>query len=315
MSQGDHTSTGAPEISVVIPIFNEEPNLRELHQRIIAALDGMGRTFEIVSVDDGSSDGSLATLKAIRAEEPRVRIVQLARNFGQGPATYAGFQYVRGSIVCMIDADLQNPPEELPKLIAKIDEGYDCASGKRTGRHESFTRRLGSRAINAIVRATTRTTVQDLGCAMKALRREVVELLVRFTHHSRYLPVDIAWLGVRMIEVDVAQHERTVGESKYGPLKLIRTTFDLVTGITSAPLQFFSPLGFTFAFIGFLMALRVLYVRFTQGDINQLSAVVAAFFVLSGVQLIATGLMCEYIARIYIEVQNRPYFVVKDVDG
>lgn len=315
MSQPAEIAPPAPEISVVVPVHNEEPNLRELCRRIAAAIAGTGRTFEIVAVDDGSSDGSLETLRSIRAEDPRLRVVQLSRNFGQGPATYAGFSYVRGNIVCMLDADLQNPPEELPKLIAKIDEGYDCASGRRMGRHESLTRRLGSRAINLIVRTTTRTTVYDLGCAQKALRREVVDLLLRFTHHSRYLPVDIAWLGVRTIEVDVEQHERAGGTSKYGPLKLVRTTFDLVTGVTSAPLQFLGPLGFLFAGAGFLMALRVLYVRLFYSDVAQLLSIVAAFFVLSGVQLIATGLMCEYIGRIFIEVQGRPYYVVKDVDG
>lgn len=315
MSQGAETISTDPEISVVVPVFNEEPNLRELYGRIAAALGGMGRSFEVIAVDDGSTDDSAATLKSIRGGDPRLRVVRLARNFGQGPATYAGFQFVRGRIVCMLDADLQNPPEELPKLIAKIDEGYDYAAGRRTGRHESFTRRVGSQVLNGIVRTTTRTAVTDMGCALKAFRREVVEHLVRLTHHSRYLPVDVALLGVRMIEVDVAQLERTSGKSKYGPLKLLRTSFDLVTGVTSAPLQFFSPLGFVFALVGFLMALRVLYVRVMHGDINQLSVVVAAFFVLSGVQLIATGLMCEYIARIYVEVQNRPYYVVKDIDG
>jgi len=314
MSPGAETTRPATEISVVVPIYNEGPNLRELHRRIVATLEALGRSFEIVAVDDGSSDGSVETLKAIRAEDPRLRVVQLARNFGQGPAIYAGFAHVRGKIVCLLDADLQNPPEELPKLIAKIDEGYDYVGGRRHGRHESFSRRLGSQFLNYIIRRTTRTAFYDMGCALKAFRREVTDHLVRFTHHSRYLPVDLAWLGVRMIEVEVAHNERAVGESKYGPLKLLRTSFDLVTGITSAPLQFLSPLGFVFATVGFLMAIRVLYVRLIHGDNSQIATVVALFFVLSGVQLIATGLMCEYISRIYVEVQNRPYYVVKDVD-
>lgn len=314
MPTGPETTRLATEISVVIPVFNEEPNLRELHSRIVTTLEALGRSFEIVAVDDGSSDGGLATLKAIRAEDPRLRIVQLARNFGQGPAIYAGFANVRGKIICLLDADLQNPPEELPKLIAKIDEGYDYVGGRRSGRNESFFRRLGSQFLNYIIRRTTRTAFYDMGCALKAFRREVTDHLVRFTHHSRYLPVDLAWLGVRMIEVDVAYNERATGESKYGPLKLLRTSFDLVTGITSAPLQFLSPLGFLFATMGFLMALRVIYFRLIYGDPSQIATVVAVFFVLSGVQLIATGLMCEYISRIYIEVQNRPYYVVKDVD-
>ena len=314
MFAGTETTRPAAEISVVVPVYNEEPNLRELHRRIVTTLEGMGRPFEIVAVDDGSSDASLETLKSIHSDDPRLRVVQLARNFGQGPAIYAGFANVQGKIVCLLDADLQNPPEELPKLIAKIDEGYDYAGGRRQGRNESFSRRLGSQLLNYIIRRTTRTAFYDMGCALKAFRREVTDHLVRFTHHSRYLPVDLAWLGVRMIEVDVAYNERATGESKYGPLKLLRVSFDLVTGITSAPLQFLSPLGFLFAIVGFLMAFRVLYVRLIHGDNSQIATVVAVFFVLSGVQLIASGLMCEYISRIYIEVQNRPYYIVKDVD-
>lgn len=304
----------APEISIIIPVFNEEPNLRELHRRIVSTMDALDRAYEIVAVDDGSSDGSLKTLREIRAADPRVRVVQLARNFGQGPAIYAGFAHVRGAIVCLLDADLQNPPEELPKLIAKIDEGYDYAGGRRQGRRESFLRGIGSRFLNYVIRRTTRTAFYDMGCALKAFRREVTDRLAQSTHHSRYLPVDIAWLGVRMIEVDVAHHERATGRSKYGPLKLLRTSFDLVTGVTSAPLQFLSPLGFFFALLGFLMAARVLYVRLVHGDNAQIATVVAMFFVFSGFNFIALGLVCEYIGRIYIEVQNRPYYVVKDVD-
>ena len=314
MPDGPQSTAPAPEISVVIPVFNEGPNLRELHRRLVTALESTGRTFEIVAVDDGSADNSLQTLRALRVDDHRLRVVQLARNFGQGPAIYAGFAHVRGQIVCLLDADLQNPPEELPKLIEKIDEGYDYAGGRRSGRKESASRRLGSQLLNYIIRRTTRTAFYDMGCALKAFRREITDHLVRFTHHSRYLPVDIAWLGVNMIEVDVAYNERAGGESKYGPLKLARVAFDLVTGITAAPLQFLSPLGFFFAFVGFLTAFRVLYVRIVHGDTLQIASVVAVFFVLSGVQLIATGLMCEYISRIYIEVQGRPYYVVKDAD-
>lgn len=303
----------SPEISCVIPVFNEEPNLRELHRRTVSTLESTGRSFEIVAVDDGSTDGSFETLQELRATDPRLRIVRLARNFGQGPALYAGFAHVRGRIVCMLDSDLQNPPEELPKLIAKIDEGYDYVGGRRRGRNESFFRRLGSRFLNFVIKRSTRVEFQDMGCALKAFRREVTDVLARFTHHSRYLPVDIAWLGVRMTEVDVEHSERAAGDSKYGLFKLVRTSFDLVTGVTAAPLQFLSLFGCLLAGVGFAMALRVAYVRLVYGDATQVATVVAIFFFLSGVQLIATGLMCEYISRIYIEVQNRPYYVVKDV--
>ncbi len=313
MSSEKTAASPTPEISVVVPVFNEEPNIRELIRRITAALDGLNRPFEIVVVDDGSSDGSVALLKQLREEDSRLRIVRLARNFGQGPALYAGFAHVRGEIIVMLDADLQNPPEELVKLIEKLDEGYDFVNGWRQGRHDSVARTLPSRFLNYLIKKTTKAQFNDAGCALKAFRRNVIDMLLRFTHHSRYLSVDVAWLGVSTAEVPVAHVERSAGTSKYGIRKLFRTAFDLVTSVTAAPLQMLGALGWLFAGFGFLMALRVTYVRVFQGDDRQLGTVVALFFILSGVQLIATGLMCEYISRIYIEVQNRPYYVVKDV--
>jgi len=303
----------APEISVVIPVFNEEPNLRELHARVVAVLETVGRSFEIVAVDDGSSDGSLALLKELRSSDARLRIVCLTRNFGQSPALYAGFAHVRGQIVVMLDADLQNPPEELPKLIAKIEEGYDFVSGWRTNRQDSYLRTIPSRALNFFVKKTTRAQFHDVGCAMKAFRREVIDLMSSFTHRSRYLPVDVAWLGVRTAEVAVRHERRGAGASKYGLFKLFRTAFDLVTSVTAAPLQFFSLLGWVFAMVGFGVGLKVAYVRYTAGDINYMGSVVALIFFLFGVQLVATGLMCEYISRIYVEVQKRPYYIVREV--
>jgi undecaprenyl-phosphate 4-deoxy-4-formamido-L-arabinose transferase len=303
----------SPEISVVIPVFNEEPNLRELHRRTTVALEATQRSFEIVAVDDGSTDGSFQTLKQLRLEDPRLRIVRLTRNFGQSPALYAGFAHVRGRIICMLDADLQNPPEELPKLIAKIDEGYDFVNGFRTGRRDSLLRTLPSLLINYLVKRTTRAQFRDVGCALKAFRREVTDMLVRFSHRSRYLPVDIAWLGMWTAEVEVQHVERAAGASKYGLFKLVRTGFDLVTSVTAAPLQAFALLGWLAALLGISMGLRVLYFRLVYGDVNQLGSVVAVIFFLFGAQMIATGLMCEYISRIYIEVQNRPYYVVKEV--
>ncbi|MDZ4859899.1 MAG: glycosyltransferase [Candidatus Hydrogenedentes bacterium] len=306
------TST-PPEVSVVVPVFNEEPNIRELHRRLTETMEGLGRSFEIIVVDDGSTDGSVELLKAIREEDSRLRIVRLARNFGQSPALYAGFAHVRGEIIVMLDADLQNPPEELAKLIHKLDEGYDFVNGWRQGRNDSVARTLPSRFLNYLIKKTTNAQFNDAGCALKAFRRNVIEMLLRFTHHSRYLSVDVAWLGVSTAEVPVDHVERSAGTSKYGLRKLLRTGFDLVTSVTAAPLQILGALGWVFAGIGFFMAMRVAYVRVFQGDDRQLGTVVALFFILSGVQLIATGLMCEYISRIYIEVQNRPYYVVKEI--
>ena len=302
-----------PEISVIVPMFNEEPNVRELHSRITAALDEFGRSFEILAVDDGSTDGGVEILRELQSADKRLRIVLLARNFGQTPAVFAGFAHARGQVVVTIDADLQNMPEDIPKLVRKLDQGFDVVNGWRANRHDSLFRHTTSRLLNFIVSRVTKTTIQDYGCALKAFRREVTDRLLTLTHHSRYLLVEAVKLGVRVAEIEVGHRERTEGKSKYSLFALIRVNFDIITGITVAPLQLIGVLGWVLAFAGFAMVPRIIYWRLTHGLINYLETVTAIFFVIAGVQLIATGLMCEYVSRIFIEVQNRPYYVVREV--
>jgi len=306
-------SPGEPlAISVVIPVYNEAAALDELFTRLRATLRDYGKTFEIVAVDDGSTDGSLDTLRRWHAEEPALRLVILSRNFGQSPALYAGFSRARGNYVGMLDADLQNYPEDLPRLFDKLDEGYDMVSGWRAERKDHPFRTVASRLLNRYIARNTGVPLHDYGCALKAFRREMVDHMLTLSHRCRYLPVDAAALGGRVAEIEVRHDERSHGESKYGPYKLIRTAFDLITSISAAPLQFIGLLGWLFAAVGFFMSLWVAYVRLTQGDISMMGSVVAIFFFLSGCQLVATGLMCEYIGRIYVEVQAKPYFVVRE---
>jgi len=302
-----------PDLSVVIPVFNEAENLGELHARLVATLEKSGRSYEIVFVDDGSSDGSLDMLRGFRDQDSRVRIVRLSRNFGQSPALFAGFAHVRGRIVATLDADLQNPPEELPKLVEKLEEGYDMVNGVRVNRHDSLFRRLCSKLLNYIIGRVTKVPIHDHGCSLKAFRREVVDRLSLYTHRSRYLPVEVALLGVHVAEVDVGHSGRVQGDSKYSLLDLVRLNFDIITSITSAPLQLIGLVGWFFALIGFAMAGFVLYIRIAQGDINKLGSVTALFFIIAGVHMITMGLMCEYVGRIFIEVQNKPYYIVKEV--
>jgi undecaprenyl-phosphate 4-deoxy-4-formamido-L-arabinose transferase len=297
----------------VVPVFNEAPNLKTLHARIVSALESFGRTFEIVAVDDGSTDGTAQALDEIRAADHRLRIVRLTRNFGQTPALFAGFAHVRGRIVAMLDADLQNPPDEIPRLITKLEEGFDVVNGRRVNRRDTWFRNVSSRLLNFIVSRVTKVHVQDYGSAPKVFRREVIDRLSRLTHHTRYLLVEAALLGVRIAEVDVRHNERAGGQSKYGLLDLFRVSFDILTGITSAPLQFIGVFGWLFALIGFAMGLFIVTRRIGYGNYNPFATVTAIFFFLVGVQMIATGVMCEYVARIFIEVQNKPYYVVKDV--
>jgi len=302
-----------PNVSVVIPVYNEAPNLREVCERTVSTLEAMGRTFEIVAVDDGSRDSSVATLEELRQNDPRLRIVVLARNFGQTPALYAGFANARGDVVVTLDADLQNPPEEMARLLEKLDEGYDVVQGWRLERQDSVWRKLPSKLLNATVSRLMGAKIRDLGCGLKALRREVVERMVEFSHHARYVPAEIVWLGVKIAEVPVKHQERAQGASKYGLLTLLRLNFDMITSISTMPIKIIGWIGWLFSLAGFVIGARIALMRIWYGHYSDLATVTALFFFLAGVQLIATGVMCEYIGRIFVEVQHKPYYVVKKV--
>lgn len=305
-------SSESPRLSVVIPIFNERGTLDELFRRLTVTLADQPGGYEIIAVDDGSTDGTREALRELHDRDSHIRVILLSRNFGQSPALYAGFSRARGQYIAMMDADLQNYPEDIPLLVAKLEEGFDMVSGWRANRKDSLFRTAASRLLNRYINSITRVALNDYGCALKAFRKELVEHMLALTHRCRYLPVDAAALGGRVTEIEVRHDQRGHGVSKYGLLKLIRTAFDLITSITAAPLQFIGLLGWFFALVGFCMSLRVAYVRVTVGDLEHMGTVVAIFFFLSGCQMVATGLMCEYISRIYIEVQAKPYFVVQE---
>ncbi len=302
-----------PELSVVIPVYNEVTNLTALHDRVIATLEPLKRSFEIVLVDDGSSDGSYALLKEIQARDPRLRIIRLSRNFGQTPAMYAGFSHVRGRIVISLDADLQNPPEEIPKLIEKIDEGYAMVQGWREDRQDSPFRRIASRILNRTVSLAIGVRIRDLGCGLKAYRREVTDQMGRFVHHSRYVPAEMVWLGSNIAEVKVEHQERASGNSKYTLWKLLRLNFDMVASVTTFPIKFVGFLGLLLSVIGFGMGFLLLSKRVIYGNFNPFLTVTALFFILCGIQVTALGLLCEYVSRIFIEVQNKPYYIISEV--
>jgi len=305
----------APEVSVVLPIFNEESNLRELHSRIVAAMEKSGRSFEIVAVDDGSTDNSLDLLKQIRADDDRLRIVRLARNFGQTPAVYAAFPHVRGKFGVVLDADLQNPPEEIPKFVETLNEGYDVVNGWREHRQDSLFRRSASRVFNLCLTQLMNVRMRDCGCSLRAFRREVTDRMSVLKHRSRYLPADIVWLGARMTEVKVRHTHRKSGESKYGLFDLFRISFDLITTISAVPIQLIGLAGLLFSLVGFGMGIRIGIMRLFSSSFKSdpLATVLALFFFLAGIQMIATFIMCEYIRRIYIETQQKPFYLVDEV--
>ncbi|NLV45428.1 MAG: glycosyltransferase [Candidatus Hydrogenedentes bacterium] len=305
-------NTDTPKLSLVIPVFNEAPGLQELHQRTTAALEGLAQPWEVIAVDDGSQDASLEMLRSFREQDKRWRVVRLSRNFGQSAALYAGFSYARGEYVLMMDADLQVFPEDIPLLYAKLADGCDMVSGWRVNRRDSLFRKAISLLLNRYTEKVTGFKIHDHGCSLKGFSRRLVDNMLQFSHRCRYLPVDAAMLGGRVEEVEVRHAERRHGASKYSLFKLLRTGFDMVTSITIMPLQLIGLLGGLCAITGFAMGLRVLYIRLLYGNLLQLESVIAAFFFLSGMQLMVTGLMCEYVGRIYIETQRKPLFVIQE---
>lgn len=304
----------AVDLSVIIPVHNEEESLVELYERIVKTLEPLGVTFEIVAIDDGSTDESLRILIEIHDRDKRLRIVQLARNFGQTAAVYAGFAHVRGEIICQMDADLQNPPEELPKLLEKLDEGFDAVQGWREERRDSIARRLPSRALNQIISRLIGAKLHDLGCGMRVYRRKVVEQLAGFTHQARYVPAETLWLGAKLGEVKIQHNDRKRGVTKYGFLKLLHLNFNIVTSVSTLPVKLVGAAGCLFSFVGFSMGTFILARRIIDVNFHPLASaiatVMALLFILGGTQLVAVGIMCEYISRIFDEVQGKPYYVV-----
>lgn len=301
-----------PRVSVVVPIFNEEDSIEELHARVVKTLEARGDLFELIAVDDGSTDRSLAMLKGLREQDPRVRVLRLTRNFGQSPALYAGFSRARGEYVIMLDADLQNYPEDIPKLLDRLEEGYDVVSGWRTQRHDTLFRRMASRLLNAWIARITGLKLHDYGCGLKGFRRHLVDNMNTLTHRCRYLPADIAAIGGAVAEVPIQHARRTHGQSRYNLLKLVRLSFDIFTGITLAPLQIIGMLGTVLVFGGVGLGVYATLLAVVHGAVSDLAVILAFLFFLSGIQMIATGLISEYIGRIYVEAQHKPFFVVHE---
>jgi len=301
--------------SVVVPLFNDASNLPAIYNSISAVMEGLGKPYEIVLVDDGSKDNTFAVLSEIYQKDPvHVKAVQLIRNFGQHPAVTAGFENASGEIVITLDSDLQNPPEEIPKLLQKLEEGYDVVTGWRQLRQESWTRMLPSRLINWIISTVTGVKLHDYGCMFRAYRRGVVKLLNQCGENRRFITALTSWLGVSIAEVPIRHVETPLRGSLYNYRKLIRMTIDLVTGYTIVPIQILTFIGIVMAIMGisaglFLLAYRIIY----QVNPGGLSSFISLLLVLFGVQLAGLGLIGEYIGRIYMEVQGRPYYIIRRI--
>jgi undecaprenyl-phosphate 4-deoxy-4-formamido-L-arabinose transferase len=307
----------APYISVIIPVFNEEDNLRELGDRLIRTLTAQDRPFEIIFVDDGSSDRSWEILTELHRQHSRhIRALQFHRNFGQHPAVFAGFQAARGQVVVTLDADLQNPPEEIPRLVAKLEEGYDAVGGWRQNRHDSLFRRLPSQAVNYIMSKVTGVQLRDYGCMLRAYRREVVDSINRCQESSSFIPALANLFARKVAEIPVGHAERTRGKSKYSLIKLIRLNFDLMTGFSNLPIHMVGLMGIAIAALGLAFGLFLFVRRLLVGpEVEGAFTLFAILFVFVGLNTLGLALIGEYVGRIYREVRQRPRYVIRQTLG
>jgi undecaprenyl-phosphate 4-deoxy-4-formamido-L-arabinose transferase len=307
----------APEISVVIPVFNEAENLRELGERLIRTLTAMDRPFEIIFVDDGSTDGSWEMLSDLNGRYPQnIRALQFHRNFGQHQAIFAGFQAARGKVMVTLDADLQNPPEEIPRLVAKIDEGYDTVGGWRQNRQDSIFRRLPSQLVNTVMSRVTGVKLRDYGCMLRAYRRSVVDSINRCQESSSFIPALANLFSQRVAEIPVGHAERERGTSKYGLFKLLRLNFDLMTGFSNLPIHLVGFMGVAIALLGLFFGLMLIIRRIFVGpEVEGVFTLFAILFVFVGLNTLGLALIGEYVGRIYREVRGRPRFVIRQTLG
>lgn len=311
------------DISIVIPILNEEENVEETYRQVKLVLSDMGRPYEMVFVDDGSRDRTLSILKGIASKDGSVRVISFRKNFGQTAAMSAGFDYSLGKIIIPMDGDLQNDPKDIPKLIAKVEEGYDVVSGWRKERKDTFfTRRLPSMTANWLISKITGIHLHDYGCTMKAYRKEVVQNLNLYGEMHRFLPALASIYGVKVAEVVVQHHPRLRGKSKYGLSRILKVFLDLMTvkfllSYSTKPIRLFGPLGLGALSLSLLSGAAALYMKFFEElSLNRnplfLLSVILLFM---GIQLISLGLIAEMNVRTYHESQNKPIYVVKEVLG
>jgi undecaprenyl-phosphate 4-deoxy-4-formamido-L-arabinose transferase len=303
-----------PALSVVVPVFNEEANLPELLRRLTASLDALARPYETILVNDGSRDRSFELLREAAASDPHLVVIDFNRNYGQHAAIFAGFEAARGEIIVTLDADLQNPPEEIAKLVAAMDEGFDVVGSVRVKRQDSLFRRLASRLVNRVTSMATGVQLSDYGCMLRAYRRGVVKTLCESKEISTFIPVLADMFAGRVTEVPVAHAERLAGESKYSLWKLVRLQFDLMTSFSLWPLRSTMAVGVVMASASMLVAAVLIVGRIVKGHEWAVSGVFTLFAVLFffvGVLLFAIGLLGEYVGRIYLEVRRRPRYVVR----
>ena len=304
-----------PAVSIVIPVYNEEAGLATLFARLYPALDALGESYEIIFINDGSRDRSAAILREQFALRPDVtRVVLFNGNFGQHMAIMAGFEQTRGDIVVTLDADLQNPPEEIARLIAAMREGHDYVGTIRRQRQDSAFRRHASRAMNQLREKITHIKMTDQGCMLRAYSRGIVDAINSCKEINTFIPALAYTFAQKPVEIEVAHEERAAGESKYSFYSLLRLNFDLMTGFSVVPLQWFSFAGILIAAGSFLFTLLLAVRRIVLGPESEgLFTLFGIAFFLIGVTLFGIGLLGEYVGRIYQQVRARPRYLVQAI--
>jgi glycosyltransferase involved in cell wall biosynthesis len=310
----------APEISIFLPVYNEEPNLRPLHAKLDEALKTLERSAEIVYVDDGSNDGSLKILREIAELDPRVRVVALRRNYGQTAAMAAGIDAASGKVLIPMDADLQNDPADITRLLKKLDEGYDVVSGWRKNRKDKMiTRKIPSMIANRVISWIGGVPLHDYGCSLKAYRRESLQDVRLYGEMHRFIPIYASWAGARVTEIPVKHHARTMGKSKYGLSRTLKVVFDLMTikfmaSYQTKPIYVFGSFGmFAFA-ISLLAGLYAVFLKvFHKADFVQTPLPILTIVMFAvGVQFLLMGLLAEMLVRTYHESQAKAIYAVRE---
>lgn len=316
----EQTASPSPFISVVVPAYNEEANLANLWHRLKPVLDGLTDRWEVVFVDDGSADNTLKVLMDLHGSDPsHIVVVELAHNSGQHPAIFAGMSKARGEVVVTIDADLQNPPEEIPKLVnAMREHGWEVVGSIRRNRQDNFMRRLASNMVARFARRITKAPLRDWGSMLRAYARPVVDRMLNNPEHATYIPALATIYTKKVGEVETAHCARVAGVSNYSLTKLIDLYLDLMTSFSTWPLKVLFYVGLLLSLLGFLLALVLIAGRILMGDTWAEQGVFTLFSVLFffvGAQFLAFGVLGQYVTRIYREVRKRPPYVVKDVTG
>lgn len=307
-------------LSVVIPLFNEEENIKVLHEKLKKVLDSLKKDYEILFIDDGSTDKTLSILEEIQVYDKSVLVLSLRRNFGQTAAFAAGFDFARGDVIITMDGDLQNDPADIPKLLELIKDN-DLVSGWRKKRKDPLlTRRIPSKIANWLISNVTGVKLHDYGCSLKAYRRDVIKNLKLYGEMHRFIPAVASWYGVRIAEVETVHYPRHFGKSKYGISRTIKVVLDLITvkflqSFSTKPIQFFGPVGILSGFLGFLISVYLTFDKLFLGrDIGgRPLLLLGVLLIIVGIQLIGMGLLGEMIVRVYHESQRKPIYVIKKI--